>query len=214
MLEWLRDEGQSLASWPIWQLVLLMVAAGTPLLLAMFPLTAVAMAAGYLLGPVGGTATTLVAVLLSSEAGRRLSGQLIRPRVLRSMETGPRWQAADQALREKTGVLAVCLRLAPLIPYGVGCWLLPMVRWRATAYVVGSMAGTFPIVAFSAWMGAQAAALVDRADVAGEVEGLQRTVLFACYAAMFAGIWIAAQAIRRGVGKWTLEKLSRENPDA
>lgn len=213
-LEWLTDEGQFLAAWPAWQLVVLVAVAGVPLLLAMFPLTAVAMAAGFLLGPVAGSAVTLVAVMASTEAGRRLSGVWLRARVLRAIEAGPRWQAADAALRERTLVLSICLRLAPLIPYGVGCWLLPMVRWRATSYVIGSVVGTLPLVVFSAWMGTQAAALVDRADVAGEVEGLQRAVLFACYAAMFAGIWIAAQAIRRGVGRWTLENLDRGGPTA
>jgi len=205
VLEWLADEGQSLALWPHWALVLLFSGAGAGLLLAMFPLTAVAAAAGYLLGPTAGSAVTLLAVLLATEAGRRLSGSLLRDKVLHSVGAGPRWQAAELGLRERTWVLAICLRLAPLIPFGVGCWLLPVVRWHRLAYVVGSAVGSLPIVWFSAWMGAQAAAMIDRAEVAEEVAAMHRAVLFACYAAMFVGVWVSAQAIRRGVGRWRLE---------
>lgn len=212
VLEWLADEGQALVVWPHWALVLLFGGVGTVLLLVMFPLTAVAAAAGFLLGPAAGTAVTLLAVLLATEAGRRLSGSFIRERALGSMGAGPRWQAAEQGLRERSWVLAICLRLAPLIPFGVGCWLLPVVRWHRLPYVLGSAIGALPIVAFSAWMGAQAAAMIDRAEVADEVEALHRAVLFACYAAMFVGIWVAAQAIRRGIGRWRLERADPAPP--
>ncbi len=206
VLEWLADEGQMLVLWPHWALVLLFAGAGAGLLLAMFPLTAVAAAAGYLLGPSVGTGVTLLAVLLATEAGRQMGGAWLRGRVLQAAGAGPRWQAADDGLRERSWALAICLRLAPLIPFGVGCWLLPVVRWHRPAYVLGSAIGSLPIVWFSAWMGAQAAAMIDRAEVADEVEAMHRAVLFACYAAMFAGVWIAAQAIRRGLGRWRLEQ--------
>eukprot|EP00879_Flechtneria_rotunda_P025532 GHRR01027134.1.p1 GENE.GHRR01027134.1~~GHRR01027134.1.p1 ORF type:complete len:274 (+),score=50.15 GHRR01027134.1:225-1046(+) len=85
----------------------------------LFPASLLTLAAGYLFGPVKGTALVSASSTLGASLAFLLSRYLVRPAVEAKLADYPRFQAVYRNISTDGAKLVLLLRLSPLIPFNL-----------------------------------------------------------------------------------------------
>lgn len=187
--EAMRESG--IAWWPV-----LVVVGAIGCGLAVVPTHGVSLAAGFVFGPVLGTAAAILAVVAGSAIGWRAAGLAVGTRLRTTIDRTAAGRAITAAMIEAKGgrsVLAVTLaRLPPQVPFALGNVIAASAGVRLAALLPGTAAGMLPRVALVAWIGAELATFQPGSDT--------RLLVFSIAAATVAllglGVW-SWRALRR-----------------
>ncbi len=167
---------------------LVFVAAYVVATVLLVPASLLTIAAGFLFGPVLGTAVVSAASTAGAAAAFLVGRALGREAVQRRLEGNPRFAAVDAAIGRQGAKIVLLLRLSPLFPYTLLNYALSLTKVDFGPYVLASWAGMLPgTVAYVAIGGAGKAAAE---SAAGAGTGPIQLVLYAVGAG--ATLWAAA----------------------
>lgn len=124
---------------------------------ALLPASALTLAAGYLFGPVKGTAIVSLASTAGALAAFLLARSALRPLVSRALAgAGSRFEALDASLGADGGRLVFLIRLSPLFPYSLTNYALGLTSVRLLPYLLSSWLGALPGTFAFVYLGATA----------------------------------------------------------
>jgi uncharacterized membrane protein YdjX (TVP38/TMEM64 family) len=127
--------------------------------IALIPASALTLAAGYLFGPVLGTAIVSVASTTGAAAAFFIGRTFARPFVAEKLGTNPKFAAVDQAITGNGAKITFLLRLSPIFPFSLLNYALSLTGVSFQDYVLASWAGMIPgTIAYVALGGAGKAA--------------------------------------------------------
>jgi len=137
------------------------------------PASALTIGAGYLFGPILGTALVSAGSTMGAGAAFLLSRTLARPLVESRLRGNQRFQAVSSAVSAKGAEVVLLLRLSPLFPftllnYGLGLSKVEFLPYIGASWI-GMLPGTFAYV----YLGSVGKATVDAASGGGEVQGVK-----------------------------------------
>jgi uncharacterized membrane protein YdjX (TVP38/TMEM64 family) len=141
------------------------------------PGSLITLAAGFLFGVVIGTITVSLASTLGASAaflvGRTLAGPWVQDRIARTT----RFQALDEAVKQRGFMIVLLVRLSPVFPYNVLNYALGLTQVSLRDYVLASWIGMLPATVMYVYLGSTLKSLADLAT--GEIEyGVAHKVLF------------------------------------
>lgn len=137
----------------------LFVAAYVAATVLFIPGSLLTVAAGFLYGPLLGTALVSVASTCGAAAAFLVGRYLARPAIERRLAGNARFAAVDAALAREGPRIVLLLRLSPLFPFSLLNYGLSLTGVRFWPYVLSSWAGMLPgTVAYVALGGAGKAA--------------------------------------------------------
>ena len=164
------------------------VAAYVAATVLLVPGSLLTLAAGFLFGPVLGTAVVSVASTAGASAAFLVGRYLARPAVERRIEGNTKFAAVDAAIGRQGPKIVFLLRLSPLFPFTPLNYALSLTKVEFGPYVLASWAGMLPgTVAYVALGGAGKAAAE---TAAGGGAGPVQLALYALGAG--ATLWVAA----------------------
>lgn len=171
------------------------------------PASLLTLAAGFLFGPVLGTAVVSVASTAGASAAFLVGRYLARPAVEKRIQANARFAAVDAAIGAQGPKIVFLLRLSPLFPFGLLNYALSLTRVEFGPYVLASWAGMIPgTIAYVALGGAGKAAAE---TAAGGGAGPLQLALYAVGA--IATLW-ATSLISKAASK-ALEEASVQSAD-
>ncbi|KAL4419775.1 hypothetical protein ABPG75_007009 [Micractinium tetrahymenae] len=167
---------------------LVFVAAYVVATVLLVPASLLTVGAGFIFGPVLGTAVVSVASTAGASAAFLVGRSLGREAVQRRLEGNPRFAAVDAAIGRQGAKIVLLLRLSPLFPFTLLNYALSLTKVDFASYVLASWAGMLPgTVAYVAIGGAGKAAAE---SAAGTGVGPVQLALYAVGAG--ATLWAAA----------------------
>jgi uncharacterized membrane protein YdjX (TVP38/TMEM64 family) len=111
---------------------------------AFLPGAAMTLAAGFLYGPILGTAIVSPVSVLAATCSFLLGRTLARAWISRRIATQPRFAAVDEAVGREGFKIVALLRLSPLFPFSVLNYALGLTRVRLRDFVLASWLGMLP----------------------------------------------------------------------
>ena len=120
---------------------------------AFLPGAALTLAAGFLYGPVLGTAIVSPVSVLAATCSFLLGRTLARDWISRRVTTQPRFAAVDEAVGREGFKIVALLRLSPLFPFNVLNYALGLTRVRLRDFVLASWLGMLPGTALYVYLG-------------------------------------------------------------
>lgn len=138
---------------------LIFIAAYVAATVLLVPGSVLTLAAGFLFGPLLGTAVVSVASTAGAAAAFLVGRYVARPAVERRIQGNPRFAAVDAAIGRESAKIVLLLRLSPLFPFTLLNYALSLTKIEFVPYVLASWAGMIPgTVAYVALGGAGKAA--------------------------------------------------------
>jgi len=123
------------------------------------PASLLTVAAGFLFGPVLGSAVVSVAATVGAAASFIVGRYLARPFIAEKLQTDPKFAAVDSAIAAQGAKIVLLLRLSPVFPYTLLNYALSLTAIPFAEYVGASWLGMLPgTVAYVAIGGAGKAA--------------------------------------------------------
>lgn len=123
------------------------------------PGSVLTLTAGFLFGPLLGTAVVSAASTAGAAAAFLIGRYLARPAVERRIAGNARFAAVDAAIGAQGAKIVLLLRLSPLFPFTLLNYALSLTKIEFAPYVLASWAGMLPgTVAYVALGGAGKAA--------------------------------------------------------
>lgn len=110
----------------------------------MIPGALITLLAGYVYGPLAGTAVVSPASVLGASCAFLLGRTLFRSRFERRIAGAPRFQALQTAIERQGLRILVLVRLSPVFPYSLVNYLFGLTRLRLGTYAFGSWFGMLP----------------------------------------------------------------------
>eukprot|EP00727_Mastigamoeba_balamuthi_P008564 m51a1_g433 putative family 3 adenylate cyclase (1148) ;mRNA; r:51387-59375 len=117
------------------------------------PVTPLDLAAGFILGPWAGALTAVAGNTLGALMAFVLARTVLKSWTEERAKEHPRFEAISEAVGEKGFVLVVLLRLSPVIPLGLCCYLLGVTQISFAVYAVASAVGLAPFTCAYAYLG-------------------------------------------------------------
>jgi len=108
------------------------------------PGSVLTLAAGFVWGPVWGTAVVVPASLGGACLAFLVGRSALRPRLERRLARHPKLAAFDRGLGDGGLLVVVLLRLSPLVPFVAANYGLSSTRLAFRDFFVGSLVGMFP----------------------------------------------------------------------
>eukprot|EP00884_Botryococcus_braunii_P008664 jgi/Botrbrau1/1779/Bobra.0217s0034.1 len=173
----------------------------------LIPGSVLTLAAGYLFGPVLGTAVVSVASTLGASLAFLVSRYVARPFVESRLGSNPKFAQIDAGIAATGAKVVFLLRLSPLVPFTLLNYMLGLTRVPFLQYVGASWAGMLPGTIAYVGLGALGSAGIDAAGGTGQLD-VPRLALYAVGAV--ATLW--ATKILSGVATQALS--SNSNTDA
>ena len=109
-----------------------------------FPASVLTLAAGYLYGPVKGTALVSLASTTGAAVAFGLSRTVLRPYVAKKLEDYPKFGAVDRAVSAEGGKVVLLLRLSPLFPFSLSNYMFGLTSIDFLPYIGASWLGMLP----------------------------------------------------------------------
>lgn len=137
---------------------------------ALIPASLLTLAAGYLFGPLAGTAVVSAASTLGAAAAFLIARSAARPLVAERLRTGAaaeKLAAIDAGIAEQGARVVFLLRLSPLVPYGLLNYGLGLTGVSFWPYVAASWAGMLPATFAYVYLGGAGRAAL---GAAGELQ--------------------------------------------
>lgn len=120
---------------------------------AFLPGAALTLVAGFLYGPVLGTAIVSPVSVLAATCSFMLGRTLARDWIGRRVSTQPRFAAVDEAVGREGFKIVALLRLSPMFPFNVLNYALGLTRVRLRDFVVASWLGMLPGTVLYVYLG-------------------------------------------------------------
>src|SRR5262245_58825858 len=108
------------------------------------PGSAVTLAAGFVWGPLWGTAVVSPASVAGAVCAFAIARWVARDFVAERVRRHPRFAAIDEAVGERGFEIVMLLRLSPIVPFNFLNYALGLTRVRTRDYVVASAIGMLP----------------------------------------------------------------------
>ncbi len=163
LYEPLREAAAGMRAGGAWWWPAFVIVAAAACGLALLPTHAVSLAAGFVFGPVLGSAAALAAVVGGTAIGWRVSRLAVGRRLREGIDRTRPGRAIAAAMIDARGwraVLAVTLvRLPPQLPFAMGTVLASASGVRLGPLLLGTALGMLPRVAIVAWLGSELARL-------------------------------------------------------
>ena len=112
--------------------------------LALIPASALTLAAGFIYGPVTGTAIVSTASTLGATLAFLVSRYLARPFVTQQLQAFPKLAAVQSKVSEDGAKVVFLLRLSPLVPFTLLNYALGVTEVPLASYIGTSWAGMLP----------------------------------------------------------------------
>ena len=112
--------------------------------LALIPASALTLAAGFIYGPVTGTAIVSAASTLGATLAFLVSRYLARPFVIQKLQGFPKLAAIQSKVSEDGAKVVFLLRLSPLVPFTLLNYALGVTEVPLASYIGTSWAGMLP----------------------------------------------------------------------
>ena len=185
----------------------LFIAAYTIATVFLVPASLLTLAAGFLFGPILGSAIVSLAATLGATAAFLVGRYLARPTVARRAAADTRFAAVDRAIADQGAKIVLLLRLSPLVPFSLLNYALSLTNIPLGSYIWASWAGMLPgTIAYVALGGAGKAAAE---TAAGAGTSPVQLVLYAVGALATLG---ATVLISRAAGQALKEASQLEEP--
>jgi uncharacterized membrane protein YdjX (TVP38/TMEM64 family) len=130
---------------------------------ALLPGAAFTLAAGFLYGPVAGTAIASPISVVAATAAFLLGRTVARDWVARRIANQPTFAAIDEAVGDQGFKIVALLRLSPLVPFNLLNYALALTNVRLRDYVVASWIGMLPVTAMYVYLGSLVTSISDLA---------------------------------------------------
>ena len=140
------------------------------------PASALTLAAGFLYGPVQGTAIVSAASTLGATLAFLVSRYLARPFVLRKLQDYPKLAAVQSKVSADGANVVFLLRLSPLVPFTLLNYALGVTEVPLASYIGTSWAGMLPATIAYVYLGSTGRSATDAGS------GSFDTVKFGLYA--------------------------------
>jgi uncharacterized membrane protein YdjX (TVP38/TMEM64 family) len=128
---------------------------------ALLPGAAFTLAAGFIYGPVAGTAIASPISVLAATAAFLLGRTVARDWVARRIANQPTFAAIDEAVGDRGLEIVALLRLSPLVPFNLLNYALALTKVRLRDYVVASWIGMLPVTALYVYLGSLVTSIGD-----------------------------------------------------
>ena len=112
--------------------------------LALIPASALTLAAGFIYGPVTGTAIVSAASTLGATLAFLVSRYLARPFVTQKLQSFPKLAAVQSKVSEDGAKVVFLLRLSPLVPFTLLNYALGVTEVPLASFIGTSWAGMLP----------------------------------------------------------------------
>ncbi|KAK9830563.1 hypothetical protein WJX72_012501 [[Myrmecia] bisecta] len=132
-----------------------------------FPASVLTLAAGYLFGPLTGTALVSVASTLGAALAFLVSRYVARPYMEAKLREYPKFQSVDRGIAARGPKVVLLLRLSPLVPFTLLNYMLGLTRVDFWPYVGASWAGMLPATFAYVYLGGAGRAAQDASGAAG-----------------------------------------------
>ncbi|WIA15201.1 hypothetical protein OEZ85_001881 [Tetradesmus obliquus] len=166
-------------------------AAATVLL---FPASLLTLGAGYLFGPLKGTALVSASATLGASLAFLVSRYIARPAVEERLQSYPKFQAVYENISKDGAKLVLLLRLSPLVPFSLLNYGLGITKVGFPEYVAASWAGMLPGTFAYVYLGSLGKVAADAADT-GAAGG-------------FDGVKLALYVVGAGATIWATKLIS------
>lgn len=140
------------------------------------PASALTLAAGFLYGPITGTAIVSAASTLGATLAFLVSRYLARPYVLRKLQDYPKLAAVQSKVSADGANVVFLLRLSPLVPFTLLNYALGVTEVPLASYIGTSWAGMLPATIAYVYLGSTGRSATDAGS------GNFDTVKFGLYA--------------------------------
>lgn len=145
------------------------VAAYIAATLVLIPSTALTLAAGYLFGPVYGTALVSLASTIGASLAFLISRYLAQPYAQAKLQQYPKLKSIEKQVSSEGVKLVLLLRLAPLVPFTVLNYALGVTDISFVSYIAATWLGKLPGVFSSVYVGSTGRS-IDAATSAGGID--------------------------------------------
>ena len=136
LVEWMRNQGAlGVAVYAAVYVIATVLA---------LPGAAVTLAAGFVYGPLWGTALVSPASVAGATCAFAIARFIARDFVAERVRRHPRFAAIDEAVGERGWEIVFLLRLSPIVPFNFLNYALGLTRVRTRDYVVASAIGMLP----------------------------------------------------------------------
>lgn len=156
---------------------------------ALIPASALTLAAGFIYGPVAGTAIVSAASTLGATLAFLISRYLARPLVLQKLQDYPKLAAVQSKVSADGANVVFLLRLSPLLPFTLLNYALGVTEVPLASYIGTSWAGMLPATVAYVYLGSTGRS----ATAAGS--GTFDNVRFALYAVGAAATLLVAKLV-------------------
>jgi uncharacterized membrane protein YdjX (TVP38/TMEM64 family) len=173
---------------------------------AMLPASPLTLAAGFVWGPLLGTAIVSPASVAGATAAFLVGRKLARARVERALRGNRLFAAVDAAIGGNGFKVVALLRLSPLFPFNLLNYALSLSRVRTRDYVLGSLVGMIPGTFLYVYLGSLVSSV---AEIAGG-----RTPTDWRKQALFAAGLVATAVVTALVTRLARAELRRHVPGA
>ena len=136
LVAWVRDAGAKGVT--VYFVVYVLAA------VVLFPESILTMGAGFLWGPVWGTALVSPASVIGATLAFFTGRFLARGWVARKVAANPKFEAIDSSIGHRGFYIIFLLRLSPLFPFNLLNYALGLTRVRAREFVIASFIGMLP----------------------------------------------------------------------
>jgi len=168
--------------------------------LMMGPASLLQGSAGFLFGPLWGW---LVASVLSTGFGLvnfLLARTVLRKWVAAKVASDPRFAAIDAAIGDGGAGLVILLRVSPISPYNVVCYMLGLTNVSVGRYVLGSWVGSIVPVTLYSYIGSTVGSFTELLDGSASSASWVQWVGLAATVVATAGVTRYAQiALKRAL---------------
>jgi uncharacterized membrane protein YdjX (TVP38/TMEM64 family) len=134
------------------------------------PGSVLTLAAGYLFGPLLGTAVVSLASTLGASLAFLVSRYAARPFIESRLMSNPKFAQIDAGIAATGAKVVFLLRLSPLVPFTLLNYMLGLTRVPFLQYVGASWAGMLPGTIAYVGLGALGGAGLDAAGSAGQID--------------------------------------------
>lgn len=121
--------------------------------LLLIPATGLTLAAGYLFGPVAGTALVTAAATLGAVAAFVVSRYIAKDYIKGKLQSYPRLKAIEEQVSTEGIKIVLLLRLAPLVPFTILNYALGITDVSFVSYTVATALGKLPGVFSQVYVG-------------------------------------------------------------
>ncbi|GAQ84225.1 hypothetical protein KFL_001810060 [Klebsormidium nitens] len=136
---------------------------------AFIPASILTLAAGYIFGPLLGTAVVSVSSTSGAALAFLISRYAARPFVEERLAKYDRFVAVDKAISREGWKVVVLLRLSPLFPFALSNYALGLTRIEFVPFVASSWIGMLPATFAYVYLGSAGKATVDIVASGGAV---------------------------------------------